>query len=326
MALCSRHVSEVKRDVENNDFVYQMDIAVNPINAVSTEYLSKQIKVMESQKKVYLLSDNKIITGTIKSYKDVIMEFAEKRNWKYALDLSVKVFQGQYQFLGDVPPSLKEKEVLMHPFINSLVKRFLMQCGSVKEGSSGDDQELSPDDLYFMRNALAVCMFTLIEVGAFQDLFSDLKDTAFKLGLREVFYEELEPYLLLGKIKWVPTKDVRKICEFYNKRDKLTVIKNFLLNISVDSMDYTLLVATCVENRLHIPLIYICTQSAYEDYLMPAIKLYKEFSDAKLVFNQIDETNFGHYCLWYMRMLLQGNCLGQPIKSSLLPDIVSSLV
>lgn len=318
-------MSESNQDVEKSDFVYKMEVTINPTHAYSADYLSKQIKVMESQKKIYVLTDNKITYGLIKSFRDVIMEFAEKNKWKYALDLSIKIFQGQFQFLADVPPSPKEKEVIMHPFINSLVKRFINQSNSIQEGASANNYELNPDDQNFMCNAIGVCMYTLIEVGAFQDMFTDLKHTVTEMGMREVFYEELEPYLLLGKVKWVPTKDVRKICEFYNKKDKMAVIKNFLLNLSVDAMDYNLLIATCVENRLHIPLIYICTQSVYEDYLMPAIKLYKEFSDAKLIFNQIDETNFGHYCLWYMRMVLDGKCLGQKIKTSIAHEVVNIL-
>lgn len=184
---------------------------------------------------------------------------------------------------------------------------------------------MNGNDGYFLRNALAVCIHTLVEVGAFHDLFADLKQMAGELKLRDAFYEELEPYLLLGKIKWAPTKEIRKICEFYSKKDKMSVLKNFLMNLSVDAVDYNLLVATCVENRLHIPLIYICTQSAYEDYLMPAIKMYKEFSDSKLVFDQINEMTFGHYCLWYMRMILNGQCLGEPIKQAQLPSIVASV-
>jgi hypothetical protein len=177
-------------------------------------------------------------------------------------------------------------------------------------------------DTLFLRNALAVCIHTLSEVGAFHDLFLDLKQSATELGIKDAFFEELEPYLLLGKIKWAPTKDIRKICEFYGKRDKIAVLKNFLMNLSVDAVDYNVLVATCVEYKLHIPLIYICTQSAYEDYMMPAIKLYKEFSDYKLVFDHDNEREFGHYCLWYMRMILNGKCLGESIKQVVLQNIV----
>lgn len=167
-----------------------------------------------------------------------------------------------------------------------------------------------------------MCIHTLVEVGAFHDLFSDLKHSAYELELKDLFLDLLEPYLLLGKIKWAPTKDIRKICEYYGKRDKMSVLKNFLMNLSVDAVDYNVLVATCVEYKLHIPLIYICTQSAYEDYMMPAIKLYKEFSDYKMVFDNDNEREFGHYCLWYMRMLLKGKCLGENIKPGLLQNIV----
>ena len=162
----------------------------------------------------------------------------------------------------------------------------------------------------------------MVEVGAFPDLFADIHNFSIELNLKDTFYEELEPYLILGKIKWAPTKEIRKISEFYTKKDKMIVVKNFLMNLSVDAVDYNLLVATCVENRLHIPLIYICTQSIYEDFKMPAIKMYKEFSDSKLIFDQINEMTFGHYCLWYMRMILNGKCLGEPIKVQQLPSIV----
>ena len=176
-----------------------------------------------------------------------------------------------------------------------------------------------------MENVVAVGLHTLVSVEAFDQIFFDFKDAVYEVGMRDCFYPQLEPYLIMGKIKWAPTKDIRAICQIYSKNDRTVVIRNFLLNLSVDAFDYNFLIATCLENGLHYPLIYICTQSIYEDFMMPATKLYKEFSDAKIVFDQINQSKFGHLCLWYIRMVLRGECLGQPIKLELRAQVVLQL-
>ena len=130
MAIPNKHVIEQASDVTRDDFVYNLDIAITSTDPTCSDYIGKQIKVFEHQRKLFVLSDNRIVTGSIKSYKEVIMAYADTQNWKYSFDLFMKVYKGQYQYLADVPPSRQQKEILMHPFINSLVKRFLTQCQS----------------------------------------------------------------------------------------------------------------------------------------------------------------------------------------------------
>lgn len=127
MALPTKHVSEVVADVSKDDFVYNLDVAISPTDPFSSDYIGKQIKVFEHQRKLYVLTDNKIFSGVIKSYREVILGFSDKSNWKYSFDLCMKVFKGQYQYLADVPTTKQQKEMILHPFINTLVKRFLSQ-------------------------------------------------------------------------------------------------------------------------------------------------------------------------------------------------------
>lgn len=117
-------------DVTKEDFVYNLDVAISPTDPYSSDYIGKQIRVYEHQRKLYVLTDNKIFSGVIKSYREVILGFSDKANWKYAFDLCMKVFKGQYQYLADVPATKQQKEMILHPFINTLVKRFLgqVQC------------------------------------------------------------------------------------------------------------------------------------------------------------------------------------------------------
>jgi hypothetical protein len=130
VAIPTKYVSDITSDVTIDDFVYNLEIAISPTDPFSSDYIGKQIKVFEHQRKLYTLTDNRIITGSIKSYREVILSYADKGNWKYAFDLCMKVYKGDYQYLADVPTSKQQKDMLMHPFINSLVKRFLgqIQC------------------------------------------------------------------------------------------------------------------------------------------------------------------------------------------------------
>ena len=176
-----------------------------------------------------------------------------------------------------------------------------------------------------MKDIISIGLHTLINIESYDNIFFDFKDVVYSIGMKDCFYSLLEPYLTMGKIKWAPTKDIRYICQIYSKNDKTMVIRNFLLNLNVDAFDYNFLVATCLENGLHLPLIYICTQSEYEDYMMPVTKLYKEFTDAKIVCDSINETKYGHLCLWYIRMLLRGECLGQKIKDNQRGQIILQL-
>jgi hypothetical protein len=164
-----------------------------------------------------------------------------------------------------------------------------------------------------------------IQIESFDHMFHDFKEALAQNGHQALFYDCLEPFLLKGQIKWAPTKDIRIICELFAKKERMSVITCFLLSLSQESFDYNFLIATCIENRLHYPLIYVCTQSVYEDYMMPAIKIYKEFLDVHMTFDQLEETRFMHLLLWYIRMLLKGVCLNIPIRPNVLPGIIRQL-
>ena len=113
--------------------MYQLDIALAPIDKFSSELIGRQIKLMESQKKIYVMTENQTISGNIKSYRDAIAHFMKLNKRKNALDLCIKIYRGEFEYLGDVPASPEQKKSLLHPYIKEVVASFVREsygrCG-----------------------------------------------------------------------------------------------------------------------------------------------------------------------------------------------------
>ena len=118
------------QDISKREFVYQMDISLEPIDKLSSDLIARQIKLMDTQKKIYILNNNKVLTASIRSYKDAIKYFVGNNQWKNVLDLCIKIYKGEYQYLGDVPASLEQKKSILHPYIKEIVVLFVKQSYS----------------------------------------------------------------------------------------------------------------------------------------------------------------------------------------------------
>jgi hypothetical protein len=318
--LCAIGVKTVVslREVTRTDLVYSVDINIRPVEEFSGDYLDRQIKRLENQKKIFVLSDGKMYAGSVQSYKTVIMNLAENDQWKNALDLTKKIYLGEFEYLGDIPASKEMRKSILVPFAKELVIRFVRDVYSAQKKSGEIDKIL-------MGNVVGVAVDVLLTLEGGDVLFREFKEAIVPLGLEDELYSQVEPYIIAGKIGGVPKMEVGKLCRFYAQRDKSAVAKALLLSLPLEEYDFTFLVTTCVENGLLLPLITVCTIPPHQDYLMPAIKIYKEFSDAKLTYDQINESKYGQLCLWYIRMILRGQCLDQPIKGNLLAEVILQL-
>ena len=107
----------------------------------------------------------------------------------------------------------------------------------------------------------------------------------------DYFVINLEPYILNGRIKSIPTFVFGKIMAFYLKNNTPEVIEKIILNLDCDSIDSDQVIPIIREYKLLSAAIII--YSKLDDYLEPIILMYecfiieKEIIKKKLLFYKI---------------------------------------
>lgn len=231
-------------------------------------------------------------------------------------------------FLSDVPTTDIRRHALLRPLYTEITLKFIEYCRKVacrelphiseKLGILECEQEI-----YWEKVAeKAIYFHSAIE--AFDTLFYEVKPVFQELGIIDTFYSSLEGELVRGKLKWAPDSDIKAICIHFLEKGKLKPIRNFLLSLNSDSYDYSFLQALCIEKDLIVPLVQLSLDK--EEYTFPAISLYKECT--RLSHNSAEKETYqrkGYQCLWFLRMLLKGECLGVGLDPSKQPEIVQNV-
>ena len=85
----------------------------------------------------------------------------------------------------------------------------------------------------------------------------------------------LEPYILTGKIKTVPSYALGKMIEYYLNTKQDNTIERIIVHLEPSCIDPRQVLPICIEHNLLSAYIFISTNSTSQSFVNPLKKIYK---------------------------------------------------
>lgn len=89
-------------------------------------------------------------------------------------------------------------------------------------------------------------------------------------GLKQTFFESLEPFILRNRIKAIPNDPFREVMNYYAELDKMDVLQYLVVNLSLKDIDFDYTITLCMERNLLTAMMYLCTHRENDpDFITP---------------------------------------------------------
>lgn len=140
-----------------------------------------------------------------------------------------------------------------------------------------DGTHVTPDGRGVDRTTLfeglvASCARACIALGDFEFLFEDLYSYYDQYGILRIFLLQLEPFVLDGKIHYVPPRITQKLIALHDNNDRPDLAERLIWHIDPDCLDISQAIKLCQHYQLYDALIYIYTR-AIKDYVSPIVEM-----------------------------------------------------
>ena len=130
----------------------------------------------------------------------------------------------------------------------------------------------------------------------------------------------IEPYILKGDIKIIPTEILGKMIGYYLNAKLHINIERIIIHLEPTCIDPKHVLPACEEHNLLTAYIFINTNSVMQSFVNPLKKIYKTITKQK---DPKAKLYFTYKLLWYFRLCL----LGETFPSGkILPEMVNFVI
>ena len=266
------------------------------------EILTYHNTIKSHNRLVFLLGNNLFHKGQLLNWKECLEELTHKTDWLGALAIGLNLYQGRGKKLYGVPRSKDELRVVLYEFLYNFARVVLLPW-SLK---------------------IAVSIEFCIGIEALDYFFSSLFDFFIDQGSNQenlrLMLNTLEPYILVGQIKSIPTEILGKMIGYYLNAKQHTLIERIIVHLEPTCIDPRHVIPACEEHNLLTAYIFINTNSTMQSFVNPLKKLYKAMTKQK---DFQPKLFFCYKILWYFRMCLRGDTFPY---GKILPEMFNSVV
>lgn len=266
--------------------------------------LAKSIEGVE--RKALIIGNKEAQYIDLLTWSQCIDELSNNGEWLDVLGFGLDLNSNKYPSHYGCPESTEELRNILEQLITIYVK-----VGTIAW-------------MHKISNTIEFC----VEIGSLDILFNMLLDFFVDYGGKEnmdYFVNTLEPYVIAGRIKKIPSIVMGKLMAYYLRKDMPETIEKILLNLVPESIDTDQVLPIIREYKLLSAGIVV--YSKLEDFLQPIVMIFSVFSSEKdLVKKKL------HYykLLWYMKMCFKsevflGRHIPEPILQSTLINITNWL-
>jgi hypothetical protein len=116
----------------------------------------------------------------------------------------------------------------------------------------------------------SICIDYCVTINRTELLFGEVFDCFMRLGGHRLagFLEQLEPYVLNGRLRLLPPIVMKSFVDHYNDSGHLSSVERCLLKLDLRHLDVDSAVKTCLRHHLYSALIYVINRGLM-DYVLP---------------------------------------------------------
>ncbi|KAI0075109.1 hypothetical protein K474DRAFT_1676591 [Panus rudis PR-1116 ss-1] len=225
--------------------------------------------------KIFILGQHEIKVGTLLTWADRILSLVESGDFLTAISLTRSYYTneapGNRNGLPSSPSSYKSVvgEKLHELMVASARYAF-------SEDRFRDETHITPDNRGVDRTELfqglvVTCAEACIVLGDFEFLFEELYGYYEEYGIGRMFLNQLEPFVLDGRIRHVPPRITQKLVEMHAQDDRPDLVERVIWHIDPECLDVEQAITLCQRYKLYDALVYVYTR-ALRDYMLPVVE------------------------------------------------------
>uniref|UniRef100_A0A0E0CER7 Uncharacterized protein n=1 Tax=Oryza meridionalis TaxID=40149 RepID=A0A0E0CER7_9ORYZ len=235
---------------------------------------------------VYILGPNFLTVSRLLPWKERIEALKRAGDWMGALDMAMKLYDGQTQGVVDLPRTVDSIREAIMPYLVELLLSYIHYVfeyisialsshtgkGGASDGLVDADRSLLTQREEQYARVGGVAVEFCVHIGRNDILFDTVfsKFVAAKSG--GMFLEVLEPYILKDMLGSLPPEIMQALVEHYSSKGWLQRVEQCILHMDISSLDFNQVVRLCREHGLYGALIYLFNQGL-KDFRTPLEEL-----------------------------------------------------
>lgn len=205
------------------------------------------------------------------------MSFVENGDFLSAIELT------RSYYLGEAPGNrngLPDKPDELRDVVGEKMRDLMVASTTYafSEARMTDGTHVTPDGRGVDRTALfeglvVTCSRACLALGDFEFLFEDLYSYYDNYGIHKIYLEQLEPFVLDGRIHYVPPRIIQKLVALHQENYRPDLAERLIWHIDPECLDINQAITLCQRYQLYDALIYVYIR-ALKDYVSPIVELF----------------------------------------------------
>ncbi|KAL6848559.1 hypothetical protein ACP4OV_021853 [Aristida adscensionis] len=264
---------------------------------------------------VYILGPNFLTVSRLLPWKERIEALKRAGDWMGALDMAMRLYDGQTQGVVDLPRTVDSIREAIMPYLVELllsyisyVFEYISIALSNHAGKGGESDALIEADRSLLTQREeqyarvgGVAVEYCVHIGRNDILFDTVFSKFVAAQSGGMFLEVLEPYILKDMLGSLPPEIMQALVEHYSGKGWLQRVEQCILHMDISSLDFNQVVRLCREHGLYGALIYLFNQGL-NDFRTPLEELLSVIQNT----NRKDAASTCYRMLVYLKYCFQG--------------------
>jgi hypothetical protein len=215
--------------------------------------------------------------GTVLSWADRLLNLVNNGDLLEAVELTTSYYNGvggNATALG-LPDETEARHALVKPKLVEIMSASVEYVFS--EERMLDDTHYDPtgrgvDRTSLFEGLVDTCTRGCLAIESFNFLFDDLYERYLENGIEKIFLSRIEPFILSGLVRDIPTIVVQSLITMYDNRGEYQRAERIIWHVKPGCLDINQALGLCLRHSLYDALIYVYTR-ALHDFVGPIVEL-----------------------------------------------------
>ncbi|KAL6005772.1 hypothetical protein ACLOJK_006345 [Asimina triloba] len=235
---------------------------------------------------IYILGPTHLVVSRLLPWKERIQVLQKAGDWMGALDMAMRLYDGQAHGVIDLPRTIDAIREAIMPYLVELLLSYVDEvfsyisvafCNKVGKTEDSDEPRSSCTSVHtqiqeqYARVGGVAVEFS-VHIRRTDILFDDIFSKFLAVQQGGTFLELLEPYILKDMLGCLPPEIMQALVEHYSNKGWLQRVEQCVLHMDIASLDFNQVVRLCRENGLYGALIYLFNRGL-DDFKAPLEEL-----------------------------------------------------
>ncbi|CAO3692358.1 unnamed protein product [Umbelopsis ramanniana] len=225
--------------------------------------------------RLFLLGVDHIFIGTLLSWADRIIALVQSGDFLEGIALATSFYIGKStQTVLGLPEDEHARHQIVGDKLLELLNASLNYTFSSTRTYEGMVDEMSGGGSVLFHDLALGCTEACIRMNNQDFLFDVAYERFADAGVKGVFLEVLEPYVLQNELCDFPPAIMKDLVAHYSHKRYFTRLENIIWHVNPQCLDIDQVISTCQREGLYSAMIFVWNRSM-NDYVSPVVELLK---------------------------------------------------